>query len=238
MTGAPPPLRAARAGVAVLAFATGVAGLTLAQLAGMTEPARAQSAAPDTIVGGAALRNAGETLALWARGQTLSVTELGALAAQIAGGASLAPDDPFGAAPLRDRIAAAAAPAEIAAGLESVTAQARGVWQGVTRLDLTLPPGARQDIEITMAAGEPALVEIRLKPGPQEADVDLLILDATGTTVAEDLGPMTGRPGVGALTNWQPASCGLYSIRVENRSAFAVEAVVMAPPSRSQSCDG
>lgn len=211
--------------------------LCLAPGAGSAE---AGSAVPAPDAG--RLRAAAERVGAWAMEAGHPAVLASAIEVLLATGASLAPDDPWPAAemlaalgrmPGGDALAAGIAASQTAAG----ETRGRGVTSGITRAELTLAPGAATSFEFTFQAREIAGVEVRLKRGSDQADVDLRLVAADGTVLAEDSGPGTGRPGYGLYVEWLPEDCATARAELANVGTGDARLVLLTQPSSRSQCD-
>ena len=178
-------------------------------------------------------RAAGETLGRWAAAEGETRILSAAIELALSGGASLDPDDPWSLADLATALAAA--PDGAARLAEIAAMSARGVVAGVSRSEISLAPGQTETIALRMADGERALVEARLKRGPEGADLDLRVL-SQGGLVAEAVGPETGRAGIGALVYFTPKNCLDVSVELTNAGSAVANAVLLAPASAKLGC--
>lgn len=183
-------------------------------------------------------RRAAEALAIWGLENDANLALLGGLSGLLAAGVLLDPDDPWRAhdyaETLRQR---AGRDAGILSQLSLLMARPRGVLDGISRIDAVLEPGENLTVTLQMAKAETALVEARIKNDGKEADIDLVVKSLTGETLASDVGPATGIEGIGTFVQWVPPACDLVDVIVTNVGAVSVRVVMMAPPSRQESCD-
>lgn len=148
-------------------------------------------------------------------------------------GGSLAPDDPWSVHDLVLALVALGGPPPD----DRPIAGARGVLQGVSRLDLSLAPGETRTLSLIMAGNETAIVEVRLKRGADAADIDLRVL-ANGSLLREDTGPATGTPEVGAYVEFRTAGCIEVDVEITNTGTGPANAVMLAPATSLPGCGG
>lgn len=113
--------------------------------------------------------------------------------------------------------------------------QSRGVISGVSRLDVTLAPGETETVLMTMAGGELAVIEARLKRGSLGADLDLIVEGDQGLRL-EDAGPQSGTVDIGTYLEFRPERCIELTVHLVNRGTQSASAVLLAPASSLVSC--
>ncbi|MCB2136115.1 MAG: hypothetical protein KDE08_09260 [Rhodobacteraceae bacterium] len=189
--------------------------------------------------GPAELRRAAEALAPMALESGDPDLLLAAIRGLLDGGTTLAEDDPWNASALMARLR------EIDAGsgrysdeISALEHRIRGVLSGPNRFDATLPAGAEETFRLFVTANEWAIAEARLKRGATDADIDLIVSDEAGQVVAEDIGNASGVPGIGAYVEWWPEGCAEVVITLRNVGGTDAGVVFLAPPARSQECNG
>ncbi|KRA52988.1 hypothetical protein [Devosia sp. Root635] len=182
-------------------------------------------------VSGAEILIAAETLSNWGEERDDPLLLMSAARLLVLSGATLEADDPWGVMALLD--AAGLATANEIARLQ---AQPRGTLAGPTRHEVQLPPGQAEHFELTFAANEQAMVEVRLRGTSQGADVDLLVTDGKGALLASDEGPTTGTVGYGAYVEWLPAACDAVTVTVVNQGTAPATIVFLAPPAQESTC--
>lgn len=205
----------------------GSIALALALSVQTTGGAAAQS------VSAAQARGAAETLAQWAMATGNRAVLASALDLALRSGASLDPEDPWSMRAAADRLAAAGG--EVTRLAQQEDPQSRGVIAGFSRLDMTLEPGESRDVPLTMAGGEAAIVEARLKRGSEGADLDLRLTGPDGV-LAEDTGPDTGTQGVGAYVEFWTEKCIEVEVEIRNIGDAVANAVMLAPASSVIGC--
>lgn len=204
----------------------------------LAAPAGGGAAEPDA----GRLRAAAEGLGAWAMEAGHPGVLASAIEVLLATGVHLEPDDPW---PATEMLAAlgrmpgggALAAALAASHAEADRIQGRGVTSGITRVEFTLAPGATTDFEFTFQAREIAGVEVRLKRGSDQADVDLRLVDANGSVLVEDSGPGTGRPGYGLYVEWLPKHCVTARAELANVGTGDARLVLLTQPSSRSQCD-
>ncbi len=225
-------------------------GMLVGLLLGLALPAASPALEPDP----AQARASAERLATWAVEARRPALLASAIDTLLAEGATLEPDDPWDAARFVRALRAMPGGAVLATqfGRErrdsgttddilgaldgALVVVSRGAMMGVTRAEITLAPGERASFDLAFQAREVAIIEARLRRGPEAADVDLRVTDASGTTLAEDVGPETGRPGFGLYVEWMPPSCANAQLELANVGAGEARLVMLTEPSEQSQC--
>lgn len=181
----------------------------------------------------AQVRQAAERVADWAIDHQNADVLATAIDVLLQSGASLDPDDPWSVHALVQALKAlGGTPPD-----DHPTAGARGVLQGVSRLDLSLAPGESRTVSLIMAGDEAAIIEVRLKRGADAADIDLRVL-ANGDLLREDTGPATGTPEVGAYVEFWAGGCIEIDVEITNAGTEPANAVMLAPATSLLGCGG
>lgn len=225
-------------------------GMFLGLLLGLALSAASPAAEPDP----AQARASAERLATWAVEARRPAVLASAIDTLLAAGATLEPDDPWDAARfaralrampgVHTRAARFGGELDTSGVMRDLTgymgdaflSAGRGATMGVTRAEITLAPGARASFDLAFQAREVAIVEARLRRGPEAADVDLRVTDASGATLAEDVGPETGRPGFGLYVEWMPRTCANAQLELANVGAGEARLVMLTEPSEQSQC--
>ncbi|MEM9911720.1 MAG: hypothetical protein AAF922_13145 [Pseudomonadota bacterium] len=148
-------------------------------------------------------------------------------------GASLERDDPWSIAEIVEVLLLMPGGVEEMARIN--ISRTRGVISGVSRLDVTLAPRETETVTMTMAGGELAVIEARLKRDSIGADLDLIIETETGLRL-EDTGPETGTVEIGTYLEFWPETCMELKIYLSNSGSQNASAVLLAPASSLVSC--
>lgn len=228
-------------GLAVVVFAThGAAGAERTSSAATAEkllPSKFMMS--ETRRGYAAVRNAAEHLATFAKRHEEPDILLAAITAFIHSGARLKSDDPWDVQRLMEEVAYLSAdrPALLEALDHLRERRTKGVLDGPIRTELTLAPGETASFEVLVSAKEYSDVEARLKAKSAGANLDIFVYDATGVEIASELGPETGRLGHGTYIGWIPETCSRFTITVKNVGHKAGAVVLLTTPAGTRSCD-